>query len=294
MGWTVETVSAVEAEIKALPVKLSARLVRGGTGGSGEVDLPRSHCRQTHAALSDVASHSAVASGGVLDAGAGEPLVGRQGPVNAPSMRATRSAMACKSRRNSPNSATTRPCKVRISGTSTASRATPTPAMAIASALTGSPSPTGVAASSRESPHSRCRREDETVRRLIDCLIAAVTIGAGVAVLHRDDDFDVLARDIVRWRTGVPGSAACVDRRVHIGRSGTAPGCVGRARTSSPLSRALAAGGLRCLLNGSQCWPLASPSVSPPLLPATTSAPWVFAAVVAGFRRLNDRNRRGP
>ena len=28
MGWTVETVSAVEAEIEALPVKLSARLVR--------------------------------------------------------------------------------------------------------------------------------------------------------------------------------------------------------------------------------------------------------------------------
>ena len=89
-------------------------------------------------------------------------------------------------------------CRVRISGTSTASRATPTPAMAIASARTGSPSPTGVAASSGESPHSRGRREDETVRRLIDCLIAAVTIGAGVAVLHRDDEFDVLARDIVR------------------------------------------------------------------------------------------------
>ena len=28
MGWTVETVSAVEAEIEALPVPLSARLVR--------------------------------------------------------------------------------------------------------------------------------------------------------------------------------------------------------------------------------------------------------------------------
>ena len=28
MGWTVETVSAVEVEIKALPAKLSARLVR--------------------------------------------------------------------------------------------------------------------------------------------------------------------------------------------------------------------------------------------------------------------------
>ena len=50
--------------------------------------------------------------------------------------------------------------------------------------------------------YRRCRREGETVRRLIDCLIAAVAIGAGVAVLHRDDDFDVLARhtelDIVR------------------------------------------------------------------------------------------------
>ena len=32
----------------------------------------------------------------------------RQGPVSAPSMRATRSAMACRSRRNSPNFATTR------------------------------------------------------------------------------------------------------------------------------------------------------------------------------------------
>ena len=36
-------------------------------------------------------------------------------------------------------------------------------------------------------PARRCRREGETVRRLIDCLIAAVAIGA--PVLHRDDDF---------------------------------------------------------------------------------------------------------
>jgi len=42
--------------------------------------------------------------------------------------------------------------------------------------------------------YRRCRREGETVRRLIDCLIAAVAIGASVPVLHRDDDFDVLAR----------------------------------------------------------------------------------------------------
>ena len=40
----------------------------------------------------------------------------------------------------------------------------------------------------------RCRRQGETVRRLIDCLIAAVAICSGVSVLHRDGDFDVLAR----------------------------------------------------------------------------------------------------
>ena len=40
----------------------------------------------------------------------------------------------------------------------------------------------------------RCRSEGETVYRLIDCLIAAVAIGANVPVLHRDRDFDVLAR----------------------------------------------------------------------------------------------------
>ena len=38
-----------------------------------------------------------------------------------------------------------------------------------------------------------CRREGETVRKLIDCLIGAVTIHADAAVLHSDGDFDVLA-----------------------------------------------------------------------------------------------------
>ena len=42
--------------------------------------------------------------------------------------------------------------------------------------------------------YRRCRREGETVRKLMDCLIAAVAIRAGVAVLHRDADFEVLAR----------------------------------------------------------------------------------------------------
>ena len=39
-----------------------------------------------------------------------------------------------------------------------------------------------------------CRRGGETVRKLIDCLIAAVAIKAAIPVLHADTDFDVLAR----------------------------------------------------------------------------------------------------
>lgn len=39
-----------------------------------------------------------------------------------------------------------------------------------------------------------CRRQGETVRKLIDCLIAAVTIRAGGELLHADVDFAVLAR----------------------------------------------------------------------------------------------------
>ena len=39
-----------------------------------------------------------------------------------------------------------------------------------------------------------CRREGETVRRPMDCLIAAVAIRAGAALLHNDADFDALAR----------------------------------------------------------------------------------------------------
>ena len=39
-----------------------------------------------------------------------------------------------------------------------------------------------------------CRRERETVRRMTDCLIAAVAIRADAAVLHNDSDFDTLAR----------------------------------------------------------------------------------------------------
>ena len=42
--------------------------------------------------------------------------------------------------------------------------------------------------------YRRCRRQGETVRKLIDCLIAAVAVRANLPVLHNDADFDVLAR----------------------------------------------------------------------------------------------------
>ena len=41
--------------------------------------------------------------------------------------------------------------------------------------------------------YRRCRSGGETVRRLIDCLIAATAIRAGTPLLHCDRDFDTLA-----------------------------------------------------------------------------------------------------
>lgn len=42
--------------------------------------------------------------------------------------------------------------------------------------------------------HRACRARGETVRRLIDCLIAAVAIRERVPLLHHDADFDTLSR----------------------------------------------------------------------------------------------------
>ena len=42
--------------------------------------------------------------------------------------------------------------------------------------------------------YRRCRSRGETVRKLVDCLIAASAIRAEVPILHRDADFSVLAR----------------------------------------------------------------------------------------------------
>ena len=42
--------------------------------------------------------------------------------------------------------------------------------------------------------YRRCRARGETIRNLLDCLIAAVAIRADAPVLHRDHDFYALAR----------------------------------------------------------------------------------------------------
>jgi hypothetical protein len=39
-----------------------------------------------------------------------------------------------------------------------------------------------------------CRRSGETVRRLIDCLIASVSLRTDTPILHCDGDFDAIAR----------------------------------------------------------------------------------------------------
>ena len=54
--------------------------------------------------------------------------------------------------------------------------------------------------------YRRCRVQGETVRKLIDCLIASVAIRAGASILHNDNDFDVLARHTgLRVRESVLG-----------------------------------------------------------------------------------------
>jgi hypothetical protein len=42
--------------------------------------------------------------------------------------------------------------------------------------------------------YRRCRRDGATVRKLIDCLIAAHAIRSDVPILHADSDFELLAQ----------------------------------------------------------------------------------------------------
>ena len=49
-----------------------------------------------------------------------------------------------------------------------------------------------------------CRVGGDTVRKLIDCLIAAHAIRADLPILHADSDFDALARHTPLRIAGVP------------------------------------------------------------------------------------------
>jgi predicted nucleic acid-binding protein len=60
--------------------------------------------------------------------------------------------------------------------------------------LESSEVPGGVATLTRAALYRTCRQGEHTVRKLIDCLIAAVAIRADVPILHRDADFDTLAQ----------------------------------------------------------------------------------------------------
>lgn len=54
-----------------------------------------------------------------------------------------------------------------------------------------------------------CRRAGETPRSRLDCLIAAVALRTGADVLHRDRDFDVIARHVpLRIHRLEPGGSA--------------------------------------------------------------------------------------
>lgn len=44
--------------------------------------------------------------------------------------------------------------------------------------------------------HRACRRNGNTIRKLPDCLIAAVAMRAGASLLHCDADFDAIARHV--------------------------------------------------------------------------------------------------
>jgi predicted nucleic acid-binding protein len=53
--------------------------------------------------------------------------------------------------------------------------------------------------------YRRCRRGGETVRTLMDCLVAAVALRTGAAVLHQDRDYDAIARHAPLQIAGADG-----------------------------------------------------------------------------------------
>ncbi len=47
--------------------------------------------------------------------------------------------------------------------------------------------------------YRECRKKGITIRKTIDCLIAAVAIENGLSLLHKDSDFDNISKCIVFW-----------------------------------------------------------------------------------------------
>lgn len=62
--------------------------------------------------------------------------------------------------------------------------------LAMATSLSAAPEDFETAASM----YRVCRRQGETVRKLVDCLIGAIAVRFDLPVLHADSDFDALAR----------------------------------------------------------------------------------------------------
>src|SRR4030067_2166387 len=42
--------------------------------------------------------------------------------------------------------------------------------------------------------YRKCRKKGKTVRRTIDCIIAAICLENDLALLHKDSDFDIIAQ----------------------------------------------------------------------------------------------------
>ena len=56
------------------------------------------------------------------------------------------------------------------------------------------PQRTPIDATTAAEIYRQCRRNGETPRQLTDCLVAAVALRNGVAILQRDRDYEVIAR----------------------------------------------------------------------------------------------------
>ena len=86
--------------------------------------------------------------------------------------------------------------------------------------------------------YRRCRQQGETVGKLIDCLIASVAIRSGAPVLHKDADFDAIARHTgLQIHENTPGWALQkIGLRADFTRKGELSELIWRCSLSSKLN----------------------------------------------------------